>query len=168
MAPVCKHCDQPAKKYLYERGHGPAYAKTCGGSKCRHKGRSTMGPLDFIYPKKCRHCGMDYLASTPTSRYCKTCVPNKTAASRLQRYGITHSEFTTLLEKQNHKCAICGAQSPSSLDHNHSTNELRGVLCVRCNMGIAWLENREWRDKAEIYLTTGLDINGLLAAMKSL
>jgi hypothetical protein len=35
-------------------------------------------------------------------------------------------------------------------------------------MGIAWLENREWRDKAEIYLTTGLDINGLLAAMKSL
>ena len=49
-------------------------------------------------------------------------------------------EYGQLLEKQNHKCAICdvaNTQSRLSIDHNHKTQEIRGLLCHDCNSGIA-------------------------------
>ncbi len=40
------------------------------------------------------------------------------------------------LARQNGKCAICGADGPTHLDHDHQTGEYRGVLCLGCNVGL--------------------------------
>ena len=78
-------------------------------------------------------------------------------------------EYGQLLEKQNHKCAICdvaNTQSRLSIDHNHKTQEIRGLLCHDCNSGIAsFEENRQYLMRAIIYLigdrnaTNGIDIS---------
>ena len=40
-------------------------------------------------------------------------------------------------KKQNIKCAICGTEfnekNKGFVDHSHITNEVRGLLCSKCN-----------------------------------
>ena len=59
------------------------------------------------------------------------------------RYGITIAEYNDRLAKQHNKCAICCEVEHTEkarlyVDHDHSTNIVRALLCPRCNtaMGI--------------------------------
>ncbi len=51
------------------------------------------------------------------------------------RYGITIEQYEAMLKKQRNSCAICHQSSPRNLhvDHCHSTNAVRGLLCNGCN-----------------------------------
>jgi hypothetical protein len=56
-------------------------------------------------------------------------------------YNITLEEYNKLLYKQNNCCNICGINQNMLnkrlfVDHNHLTNEIRGLLCPKCNTGI--------------------------------
>lgn len=69
-------------------------------------------------------------------------------AARLRLYyGITVEQYDSLLEKQDHKCAIClkpASESKTRLavDHNHKTGEIRGLLCSYCNHKLV----SRWKD----------------------
>ena len=39
-----------------------------------------------------------------------------------------------------------------SVDHNHTTSEIRGLLCSRCNMYVGVVENEELLCKVQEYL----------------
>lgn len=57
------------------------------------------------------------------------------------KYGISIQEFDQLLESQQYKCAICSISHHDVtyglyVDHCHKSNEIRGLLCSRCNMGL--------------------------------
>lgn len=83
---------------------------------------------------------------------------NETASWRdgwlKRKFGISSEEYDIMLEKQNGVCAICGGKTKRRLavDHDHQTGKVRGLLCGACNPHLAWLENLEWRRKAEEYL----------------
>ena len=55
-------------------------------------------------------------------------------------YGITVEDYETMLAAQDGRCAIC--QQPVlpdqrlSVDHDHSTQEVRGLLCSSCNLAL--------------------------------
>lgn len=53
----------------------------------------------------------------------------------LWRYGLTFETYSKVLECQSNKCAICsvGLVNPQ-IDHCHTTNLVRGILCVNCNL----------------------------------
>lgn len=56
-------------------------------------------------------------------------------------YGISKEEYFNLIEKYP-CCAICGkppVKKALSIDHNHKTGKVRGLLCHSCNMGIGLL-----------------------------
>jgi hypothetical protein len=59
------------------------------------------------------------------------------------RYGITNEQYEAALEECNGCCQICGeAESTGrrlSIDHCHTTQENRGLLCQRCNTAIGML-----------------------------
>jgi len=63
------------------------------------------------------------------------------------KYGITLVDYQKMLDLQNGKCAICGSDKPKgnyrhfAVDHNHTTGELRGLLCTQCNTGIGLLQD---------------------------
>lgn len=88
--------------------------------------------------------------------YRKTIDPRKwTEWSRKSRHGMTKEQFEDLLAEQDGKCAICEdpidvtlgrkRDGQAVVDHNHETGENRGLLCMRCNMGLGGF----FRDKKE-------------------
>ena len=82
---------------------------------------------------------------------------NARKASIKYSYGLFYEEWLEMWESQNEKCAICGESflSPSNacIDHNHKTNEIRGLLCRKCNAAIGLLnDNPELLKKAIEYL----------------
>lgn len=62
-------------------------------------------------------------------------------------YKLSEDDYNTILVKQNNSCAICGVSADSlntslCVDHNHQTNDVRGLLCRDCNVGIGLLQDR--------------------------
>lgn len=59
-------------------------------------------------------------------------------------YGLTQEGYDQLLAEQHGVCAICG-DPPSgrnrslSVDHDHSTGVIRGLLCQRHNLALGLL-----------------------------
>ena len=58
------------------------------------------------------------------------------------RYGITLEDYNKLLTEQGNVCYICKTTPNSlalSVDHNHITGNIRGLLCSNCNtlLGLA-------------------------------
>jgi len=55
--------------------------------------------------------------------------------------NISSDKRRDLLETQNNSCAICGINADDltqglCVDHNHETNQVRGLLCNACNLGL--------------------------------
>jgi hypothetical protein len=89
---------------------------------------------------------------------------------REREYGLSHDEFLALIEAQGGVCAICGNTEDSrvarqlSVDHDHDTGAIRGLLCNRCNpmlgyardniavlkAAIAYLESKSGTDAAPL------------------
>jgi len=64
---------------------------------------------------------------------------------KLRKYGVSKHQYEEMLINQNRKCKICGLDELENLsnclyiDHCHSTNRVRGLLCYNCNtlLGLA-------------------------------
>lgn len=63
-------------------------------------------------------------------------------------YGLTIEGYKELLNKQSGACAIClcpetrklrGRVWSLSIDHNHTTGKVRGLLCAACNTALGML-----------------------------
>lgn len=62
-------------------------------------------------------------------------------------YGMELNEYDLMLEAQAGVCAICGGEEVKrhrdgtlwalSVDHDHKTGRVRGLLCSACNVGLS-------------------------------
>lgn len=91
----------------------------------------------YCYKGNCRQC----LIIDAQKRY----VYNKERirASHLkQNFGISLKEYNRVLQNQNGVCDICGLAEINknkkhlSIDHDHETSRVRGLLCSKCNLGL--------------------------------
>ena len=57
-----------------------------------------------------------------------------------RKYGITVLDYDLLYSEQEGRCAICGGEKKLSVDHNHDTGTVRGLLCVGCNSHLSFVE----------------------------
>jgi len=102
--------------------------------------------------KQCNRCNqtkpLSDFSLTPSGNprgSCKTCrsLANQGLGARSRKlkhkYGISHNDYLSMLEEQDGKCLGCGATAENQyhgvldVDHNHTTNEVRGLLCNSCN-----------------------------------
>jgi len=86
-------------------------------------------------------------------------------------YDMTVEEYQKLWKKQEGKCAICKLTSEETsnrctrlfVDHCHTTQEVRGLLCQQCNMGIgAFKDNGSLLIAAMRYLKQDEELDELL------
>lgn len=100
----------------------------------------------FKKNKNCVHCLKEFVPNSGHQTYCRICVPHQKAKARILNYRCSQTEYEELLRKQSNKCAICKVdlnfrtQHHVHLDHCHTNNHVRGVLCNRCNMFIGQVE----------------------------
>lgn len=75
-----------------------------------------------------------------------------------QKFGINYDQYQIILQEQNGVCAICNEPESVknrslSVDHDHITGKIRGLLCSNCNPGIGkFKEKIELLKKAVAYL----------------
>lgn len=85
----------------------------------------------------------------------------------LGRYGLSVEQYNSLLDRQNGVCAICrkiDGDISLSVDHDHQTGEVRGLLCSLCNKGLGHFDdNPQLLQEAINYLTSvnGIEITAL-------
>lgn len=65
---------------------------------------------------------------------------------KVKKYGLSEQDYKSLIEKHNNQCAICGLKQSDtwrllSIDHNHETNKVRGLLCSNCNLGLGYFKD---------------------------
>lgn len=77
-----------------------------------------------------------------------------------REYGITHATYEQLLRSQGGVCAICHQperrRQPLSVDHDHATGRVRGLLCDDCNIAIGKMGDDANRLRsAAVYLEHG-------------
>ena len=76
-----------------------------------------------------------------------------------RNYNITLEEYQQMSSKQNHKCAICNSTEMNvknkvlCVDHNHTTGNIRALLCSSCNTGLGnFKDNIDLLQKAIQYI----------------
>ena len=95
--------------------------------------------------RQCQSCRSIYKPNSPRQKWCKNCVPDKTARTTMRRYRVAVTTRRSLHEAQDGKCALCQEPFASAyntcLDHCHDTGAARGLLCRLCNMLLSKFDN---------------------------
>ena len=135
---------------------------------------------DPIITKPCTRCQeVKPLTDFPATRrfksgrlpHCKSCkkamdakyvkknpTPLQYRKSMLKiSYGLTLEQFDEMSARQGGKCLICNNPPNDGVlrvDHCHTSNKIRGLLCNRCNLAIgAFADSTDVLDNAIKYLT---------------
>lgn len=89
---------------------------------------------------------------------------------KLKRYGLTEETFTQLLEAQGYACAMCFEPFAEDqlifIDHDHNLGChpgekqacdrcRRGLLCLRCNTGLGYIERMGEMARAYLIAVSG-------------
>lgn len=124
------------------------------------------------YGYRCKLC--DNAARKKSRNRDKPVSENKTKLGYKRRwlfykYGLDSGDYENMLVAQNYKCAICGTSNPRgegvesdkelsfSVDHNHKTKKVRGLLCNLCNRALGFFQDDpSIVQKAAEYLNTHL------------
>ena len=66
-----------------------------------------------------------------------------------KKYGLSLDDYLEMVAKQHGVCAVClqpeislykGVVRRLSVDHDHTTNAMRGLLCSKCNTALGLLD----------------------------
>lgn len=102
--------------------------------------------IRFSRLNKCKSCNNEYQKKYYHENYSGNKEHIREGHLRV-RFGITAEDYNKLLELQSGGCAICKQSCLTgrrlAVDHNHETNEIRGLLCNSCNAGIGHFKEDE-------------------------
>jgi len=79
------------------------------------------------------------ILDTRKKKYSEKSVSEKRAKNLKANYNISLEEYESILVAQDYKCKCCGIDSKYlkkhlSVDHDHKTGKVRGLLCSNCNL----------------------------------
>lgn len=110
------------------------------------------GALEYVSDSS---CPSGHYRRYVTTNNCIDCdVESRTKRAEKARwarvkkeYGLSELDVEKMLDKQNFQCVICSKniQAGYHIDHCHSTNKVRGLLCQKCNQAIGLFDEDEKR-----------------------
>jgi hypothetical protein len=145
-------------------GHSMSPENTGARDRCKQCARNNAARWRQAHPEKVKeHSRLGYAKR-------KIQIPNRDRVRHLKAKGITEADFDAMYTAQNGSCAICETQlrrraldptgvkrmvDTAHVDHNHETGAVRGLLCMRCNSAIGYLQDNPSRArKLATYLET--------------
>lgn len=142
----------PTRNKAYQRDY---YAKT-RGSRVKRKNKTRRGLPPISSPE---YRSAYYAANSERIKSrVKAIRPAATFLYlRCRRRRISITKYLATWQHQGGRCAICRREFQSHpegfLDHDHSTNLFRSILCTNCNALIGQAhENVVTLDRAIVYL----------------
>ena len=111
------------------------------------------------YRYSCKSCESNRLAkyrNNPLNKIKST--ESRRRWVRKTKYNFPQELYDERLNEQGGVCAICSTDTPGGrgqfhADHDHNTNQPRGVLCHNCNVALGnFKDNPELLQKAIEYL----------------
>lgn len=137
----------------------PIDCKSCGSEFIRHQYNQTKcifclrkEDSRFSFDKLtkiCKGCEKEFVRNSPQQSFCTEQCRQDNAYLQ-SRYGITKSDYERMLDAQNRVCLICERDDSQVrtrmhlrlvVDHCHTTGEVRGLLCHKCNQALGLLED---------------------------
>lgn len=106
------------------------------------------GPRKGHLSAYCKSCAVEKNRRVP-ERYARIGRPSKLKSL----YGITVGDYDRMLAEQRGGCAICGSADAKhrkytrakvaafSVDHDHKTGKVRGLLCSPCNRALGLIND---------------------------
>lgn len=80
-----------------------------------------------------------------------------------RKFGIKYDLYQSMHDSSDGKCYICGEpetnkrQEYLSVDHDHKTGKVRGLLCNSCNRGLGFFrDNPKYLENAKTYINNSL------------
>ena len=58
--------------------------------------------------------------------------------SRRKRYKLDQDEYLKMVESQQSRCFICRDERKLHVDHDHTTQKVRALICRDCNLMIGY------------------------------
>lgn len=97
-----------------------------------------------MYQHNCKLCfnkkKRDYYHKHHSNSTFKKKKQNTHLTGHLRRnYGITREDYDAMVESQNGTCYVChqdNGERRLHVDHNHTTGEVRKLLCSPCNTAL--------------------------------
>lgn len=134
------------RRYFGEKRHGNA-GRIQTPEQVAARTAATKRTL-ATHPVPCRRCSQDFIRSVGSQRYCSPDCATKASRARRspsERVRLPRQAYERLRDTQGGVCAICQGVNPTgsrlSVDHNHATGVIRGLLCSSCNRGIGYLKD---------------------------
>lgn len=95
-----------------------------------------------LAPVRCEHTGPKKARGACRSCYKKWWrgTSPKGKEEDVRRYGLSAEQYYAMSEAQDGVCWICsGADKKKALsvDHDHKTGKIRGLLCTKCNVALS-------------------------------
>lgn len=120
-------------------------------------------PVSDFGPQKDKSDGLAFWCRPCNNKHHREAHRDRLKAHSWRRkYGITPDQYHDLFDKQSGVCAICGqpevkmhrgALRHLSVDHDHITGTIRGLLCNACNSGLGqFRDDTDLLERAIAYL----------------
>lgn len=112
---VCSRCKAsfPLGDFYKNKQHSSGYKSAC--KKCSSK--------DF---RKWRHSNIEEIRKQDRVTY------------YVRKYGMDKNKALALVQDRTGLCEICNSEVELVVDHNHTTGQVRGMICSHCNSALGY------------------------------
>lgn len=126
-----------------------------------HKHFSKDRSAKFGLTAHCKPCGAAYQRQLRSKQDPKLAKERTRKIKLKAKYGISVEQYDEMFESQNGVCVVCQKDTrpnPLAVDHDHTTGEVRGLLCKKCNSGLGFFnDDIEVLERAKQYLSRNKD-----------
>lgn len=172
----CPGCEEDKPREAFPRNGANRDGLGSRCKPCRNTALREKYATDEAHREKARAAQREWRAVNPDKQ---ALIQARQKANRVNnpdynrrawlrnQYGITVEEYVVMAEVQQGLCAICRRGCPRnsrlSVDHDHDTGRVRGLLCDTCNKVLGMVEDSPERLRAAADYLENLTLAGTRA-----